>query len=286
MARIVFCGGQFITEDQAKIGLFDRGFLFGDGVYEVTAVIGGKMVDNDLHLARLERSLSELSIPLPFPVNQIAEIQSALIQKNALQEGTVYLQVTRGEEDRDFIYSDNLAPTFIAFTQEKSLLNNKGQKSGIQVNLMDDPRWERRDIKTVMLLGQVLAKRSAKTYGFDDTWFVQDGLITEGASSTAYIITHDNRIITRGNSTAILPGCTRAALIKLCKTKNITIEERAFTIAEAQSAAEAFQTSATSLVTPIIQIGDVALCGGVPGPLTRQLQAYYLETVNIPKAVV
>ncbi|MCK8779905.1 D-amino-acid transaminase [Rhizobium sp. NTR19] len=284
MARIVYCGGEFVAENEAKLSLFDRGFLFGDAVYEVTAVIGGKMVDNDLHLARLERSLSELSIPMPLSREEIEAIQLALIEKNALVEGTVYLQVSRGAEDRDFLYSDGLEPTFIAFTQVKNLLGSKGQKQGLSVNLAEDPRWERRDIKTVMLLGQVMAKRQAKATGFDDTWFFEDGAITEGASSSAFIVTHDRRIITRGNSKAILPGCTRAALLKLCSAHDVVLEERPFTIAEAQGAAEAFQTSATSLVTPIVRIGDVSLNGGVPGPVTRQLQAYYLETVNIPKA--
>ncbi|MFC4625544.1 D-amino-acid transaminase [Daeguia caeni] len=281
MARVVYCGGEFVSEHEARISMFDRGFLFGDAVYEVTAVIGGRMVDNDLHLARLERSLSELAIPMPLPRAEIEAIQHALIEKNQLMEGTVYLQVSRGEEDREFVYSADLKPTFIAFTQAKNLLNNKGQTAGLAVNLVEDPRWNRRDIKTIMLLGQVMAKRDAKAAGFDDTWFVEDGTITEGASSTAYIVTNDKRIITRANSKAILPGCTRAALLRLCSTHGVALEERAFTIAEAQGAAEAFQTSATSLVTPIVRIGDVSLNGGVPGPLTRQLQAYYLEHVNM-----
>lgn len=286
MARIVYCGGQFIPEDQAKIGIFDRGFLFGDGVYEVTAVIGGQMVDNALHLARLERSLSELAIPMPLSSAEIEAIQLSLIEQNGLIEGTVYLQVTRGEEDREFLYSEDLKPNFVAFTQVKNLLASKGQTVGLAVNVIEDPRWARRDIKTVMLLSQALAKRDAKTAGFDDTWFVEDGTITEGASSTAYIVTKDGRIITRGNSTAILPGCTRAALLKLCEERGITLEERPFTIAEAYDAAEAFQTSATSLVTSVVRINDVKLNGGVPGPLTRQLQAYYLESVKTLKAVV
>jgi D-alanine transaminase len=286
MARIVYCGGQFIPEDQAKIGIFDRGFLFGDGVYEVTAVIGGQMVDNALHLARLERSLSELAIPMPLSSAEIEAIQLSLIEQNGLIEGTVYLQVTRGEEDREFLYSEDLKPNFVAFTQVKNLLASKGQTVGLAVNVIEDPRWARRDIKTVMLLSQALAKRDAKAAGFDDTWFVEDGTITEGASSTAYIVTKDGRIITRGNSTAILPGCTRAALLKLCEERGIALEERPFTIAEAYDAAEAFQTSATSLVTSVVRINDVKLNGGVPGPLTRQLQAYYLESVKTLKAVV
>jgi D-alanine transaminase len=286
MTRIVYCGGQYVPADQAKIDLFDRGFLFGDAIYEVTAVIGGKMVDNDLHLARLERSLSELAIPLPLARQEIEAIQLSLIEQNGLVEGSVYLQISRGVEERDFLYSEGLKPTFIAFTQVKNLINNNAQRNGISVDVIEDPRWARRDIKTVMLLGQVIAKRDAKAKGCDDVWMVQDGAITEGASSTAFIVTNDKRIITRGNSNLILPGCTRTSLMRLCADHGLILEERPFTIAEAQNAAEAFQTSATSLVTPVVRIGGVSVSDGVPGPLTRQLQAYYLETAKMHGAVV
>lgn len=284
MARIVYCGGQFVSEDQARIGLFDRGFLFGDAVYEVTAVIGGRLIDNDLHLARLERSLSELSIPMPTPRAQIEDIQRELIAKNNLSEGTVYLQVSRGEADREFLYAEGLVPTLVGFTQAKRLVDSKAQRDGIAVDLVEDPRWARRDIKTVMLLGQVLAKRDARARGFDDVWLVQGGQVTEGASSTAYIVTQDKRILTRPNSSAILPGCTRQALLRLCAAHELTIDERAFSPIEAQNAAEAFQTSASSLVTPVVRIGDVSLSGGVPGPLTRRLQSYYLEAAHVREA--
>ncbi|WP_157015574.1 D-amino-acid transaminase [Mesorhizobium xinjiangense] len=280
MSRIVYCAGAFMPEVQARIGLFDRGFLFGDAVYEVTAVIDGRMVDNDLHLARLERSLAELSIPLPAPLAEIEGIQRELIARNRLTEGTVYLQISRGEADRDFLFAEGLRPSFVAFTQDKPVIDTAAQGDGIAVDLAPDPRWSRRDIKTVMLLGQVLAKRSARAGGFDDVWFVEDGKVTEGASSTAYIVTADRRILTRENSHVTLPGCTRRALMRLCEAHGLTVEERAFTPAEAQSAAEAFQTSASSLVTPVVRIGEALLSNGKPGPMTRQLQAYYLDTAR------
>lgn len=282
MGRIVYVHGEFVPEEQARIGLFDRGFLFGDAVYEVTAVIAGRMIDNDLHLARLERSLKALEIPLDLSLERIAEIQSDLIARNALDEGTVYLQVSRGEADRDFLYSEAMAPKLVGFTQTKKLLGTKAQRDGISVDLAADPRWQRRDIKTAMLLGQVMAKQAARARGFDDVWLVEDGLVTEGASSTAHVITADGRIFTRAASQATLPGCTQRALARLCATHGVRIEERAFTPEEAQAAAEAFQTSATSLVMPIVRIGDQVIGDGKPGPITRRLQALYLEAVGVP----
>jgi D-alanine transaminase len=284
MGRIVYCAGQFVPEEEAHVGLFDRGFLFGDGVYEVTAVIGGRLIDNDLHLARLKRSLAELAIPLPASLEAIEEVQQTLIARNGLVEGTVYLQATRGTADRDFLYPDGLAPTFVAFTQARQLIETKAQNEGIAVALAPDPRWARRDIKTVMLLGQVLAKREAKASGFADVWLTQEGEITEGASSTAYVVTSGGKILTRGNSQVILPGCTRQALLRLCKRHKLVIEERPFSPAEAESAAEAFQTSASSLVTPVVRIGETVIGNGKPGPLTRSLQSYYLEAAGVIEA--
>ncbi|GAA4160803.1 D-amino-acid transaminase [Shinella granuli] len=281
MGRIVYVHGQFVPEEEARIGLFDRGFLFGDAVYEVTAVIAGRMIDNDLHLARLERSLKELDIPLALDRPEIVAVQTELIARNALQDGTVYLQVSRGEADRDFFYPATLAPRLVGFTQAKSLTGTKAQQNGIAVDLASDPRWQRRDIKTAMLLGQVMAKQAARARGFDDVWLVEGGLVTEGASSTAHLITADGRILTRAASQATLPGCTQRALARLCAADGLHIEERAFTPEEAQGAAEAFQTSASSLVTPVVRIGDRVIGDGKPGPRTRALQALYLEAAGV-----
>lgn len=281
MGRIVYVHGQFVPEEEARIGLFDRGFLFGDAVYEVTAVIAGRMIDNDLHLARLERSLKELDIPLALGRPDIVSVQTELIARNALQDGTVYLQVSRGEADRDFFYPATLAPRLVGFTQAKTLTGTKAQQNGIAVDLAADPRWQRRDIKTAMLLGQVMAKQAARARGFDDVWLVEEGLVTEGASSTAHLITADGRILTRAASQATLPGCTQRALARLCAAEGLHIEERAFTPEEAQGAAEAFQTSASSLVTPVVRIGDRVIGDGRPGPRTRALQALYLEAAGV-----
>lgn len=282
MGRTVYVHGDFVPEEEARIGLFDRGFLFGDAVYEVTAVIAGRMVDNDLHLARLERSLGELGIPLPLSLAGIEAIQHDLIIRNDLQDGSVYLQVSRGEADRDFLYPQAMISRLVGFTQVKTLLGTKAQREGIAVDLADDPRWQRRDIKTAMLLGQVMAKQAAKAGGFDDVWLVEGGLVTEGASSTAHVITADGRILTRPASRATLPGCTQRALARLCEAEGLRIEARAFTPEEAQDAAEAFQTSATSLVAPVVRIGTRVIGDGRPGPMTRRLQALYLEAAGVP----
>lgn len=282
MGRIVYIHGDFVPEEEARIGLFDRGFLFGDAVYEVTAVISGRMIDNDLHLDRLERSLGELGIALPLPRPDIEALQAELINRNLLTDGTVYLHVSRGEADRDFLYSQGMAPKLVGFTQTKTLTGTKAQREGIAVDLADDPRWHRRDIKTAMLLGQVMAKQRARARGFDDVWLVEAGLVTEGASSTAHVITADGRILTRAASKATLPGCTQRALARLCAAEGLRIEERAFTPKEAQDAAEAFQTSASSLVMPVVKIGGRMIGDGRPGPMTRRLQSLYLEAAGVP----
>lgn len=281
MGRIVYVHDRFVAEEDARIGLFDRGFLFGDAVYEVTAVIDGRMVDNDLHLARLERSLKELDIPLALSREEIIGIQNELIARNTLRDGVVYLQVSRGEADRDFLCPQAMVPKLIGFTQVKTLLGTKAQREGIAVDLAEDPRWQRRDIKTAMLLGQVMAKHTAKARGFDDVWLVEGGLVTEGASSTAHVITADGRILTRPASRATLPGCTQRALARLCAAEGLRIEERAFTPEEAQGAAEAFQTSASSFVLPVVRIGARVIGEGKPGPMTRKLQTLYLEAAGI-----
>jgi D-alanine transaminase len=277
MARTIFCEGRFVAEDGARISIFDRGLLFGDSVYEVTAVLDGRMVDNDLHLARLERSLGALDIPMPMPAADIAAVQSELIVRNGLVEGTIYLQVSRGTAERDFLFPEGLAPGFFAFTQARRLRDTPAQRDGVAVALMPDPRWSRRDIKTTMLLGQVLAKREGKAGGFGEVWMLEDGHITEGASSSAFIVTGDGRIVTRSNSRAVLPGCTRQAVLRLCETHDYRYEERAFTPEDAFAAREAFLTSASSLVTPVVRIDDRPIGDGRPGPATRRIQRYYLE---------
>ncbi|WP_435656429.1 D-amino-acid transaminase [Brucella pituitosa] len=269
--------GAFVEESEAKVSVFDRGFLFGDGIYEVSAVLDGRLVDNDLHLARLERSVKEIGIPLPASLGDIREAQTELIRRNSLHEGVVYMQVTRGEAERDFVYADNMKPNFVMLTQAKNLANSPAVLHGVRVDVAPDTRWARRDIKTVMLLAQVLAKKQAKTKGYHEVWLIEDGFVTEGGSSTAFIITNENVLITRPNSHAILPGCTRRAVLHIAKEQHLSIEERLFTVDEAKGAREAFLTSASSFVTPIIGIQDHTIGDGKPGPITRRLQQVYLD---------
>ncbi len=280
MTRHIYLNGEYLPENEAKISVMDRGFLFGDAIYEVTAMVDGHLIDNDLHLARFARSLAELNIPLPMALENVREMQIELIRRNEMTDGTIYMQVSRGVAERNFLAAADMTPSFVAFTQPQKLYDTPAQNNGIAVALTEDPRWNRRDIKTVMLLGQVLAKFAAKAEGYNDVWLHEDGCITEGASSTAFILTHDGKIITRQNSHAILPGCTRRAVMTLIEREGLTHEERPFTIAEAQGAAEAFLTSASSLVMPVVRIGTQVIGDGKPGRVTQKLQQIYLASAR------
>ncbi len=277
MVRQVYIDGAFVGEDEARISIFDRGLLFGDSIYEVSAVIAGRLLDNDSHLARLERSLREIDIEMPLPAERIREVQHELVARNRLDQGVVYLQVTRGAADRDFGYADDIRPCLFAFTQSKNITDSPSIRDGIRVATVPDMRWARRDIKTTMLLPQVLAKREAKARGCREAWLVEDGYVTEGASSSAFIVGPDGAIVTRPRSHAILPGCTRGILLDGAAAHGIAVVERPFTVEEALSAREVFLTSASSLVTPVIAIDDRPIGAGTPGAVTRRLQALYLE---------
>lgn len=280
MERVVYCKHSFVAESQAQLSIFDRGFLFGDSIYEVTAVVNGRMVDNDLHLDRLQRSLVAIDVPMPLARTAMVAMQQQLILRNNMTEGLIYMQVSRGEAERGFTYEAGLEPTLIAFTQERNLADTPKQRAGIAVKFVADLRWARRDIKTTMLLSQVLAKQQALQEGYDDVWMTEDGVITEGGSSTAFIITPTGTLLTRPNSHATLPGCTRKAVLRLCDNHDLTLEERAFTPAEAKQACEAFVTSASSFVTPVVRLDDTVIGDGQPGPMTRRLQAYYVAAAR------
>ncbi|MDP9836434.1 D-alanine transaminase [Neorhizobium huautlense] len=278
--RIVYLNGAFLPENEAHISIFDRGFLFGDGIYEVTAVLDGKLIDSPLHMTRLERSVREIGGHLPISTDEIVAIEKRLVEENNLTEGVIYLQYTRGAEDRNFLYSENLEPTLLLFTQEKTLEHVAAVEKGLKVKIVPDQRWERRDIKTVCLLPQVLAKRIAKAEGCDEAWMVEDGFVTEGASSTAYIITHDDKIVTRGNGTAILPGCTRLAVLDLAREQGLTIEERPFTPEEAMAAREACLTSASNFIVPITFIDGKPVGDGKPGAMFTRLRTLYMDNAR------
>ncbi len=274
MNRIVYVDSAYLPEDKAMVSIFDRGFLFADGVYEVTAVLDGKLIGFDGHLNRLQRSLGELGMDLPVQSDELLEIHRQLIGRNDLREGLVYLQITRGVADRDFVYPENTPRTLVLFTQSRSLT---APRNGIKVIAVPDIRWGRRDIKTVQLLASSMAKMAAKRAGKDDAWMVEDGYVTEGSSSTAYIVTKVGTVVTRNLSTSILHGTTRAAVLRLAKEAAMAVEERPFTIAEAQEAAEAFETAATTFVCPVVEIDGIELSDGQPGPITQRLNELYIE---------
>ena len=278
MSRIVFVNGEYLPEEQAKISVFDRGFLFADGVYEVSSVLRGRLVDNQGHLTRLHRSLNELAMASPASDKEIEAIQRVLIERNAVDEGLVYLQVTRGAADRDFSYPEGVKPSLVMFTQRKNVVGSPQASSGISVIAVDDIRWRRRDIKTVGLLAPCMAKMQAKSSGADDAWLVEDGYVTEGSSNNAFIIDAEGALVTRQLGNEILAGITRKAVLELANEQQMRVEERPFTIEEACNASEAFITSATTFVMPVVSINGQAVADGKPGRLTRRLRELYIQT--------
>ena len=280
MSRTVYLNGAYVPEEDAKISIFDRGFLMADGVYEVTSVIDGKLIDFDGHTARLDRSLRELDMENPISRDDLLEAHRELVRLNAINEGLVYLQITRGApNDRDFVFPDpdETPQTIVMFTQNKpGLAENPTAKKGIKIISIKDIRWGRRDIKTVQLLYPSMGKMMAKKQGADDAWMVEDGAVTEGTSNNAYIV-KDRKIITRALSNDILHGITRAAVLRFAQEAQMEVIERDFTIAEAQEADEAFITSASTFVMPVVEIDSQPLGTGAPGPLVTRLREIYLE---------
>lgn len=277
MSRTVYVNGDYVPEEEARISVFDRGFLFADGVYEVTSVLGGKLIDFAAHMARLRRSLGELEMPSPATDAELEEIHRALIAANEIDEGMIYMQVTRGAADRDFAFPANPVPSLVLFTQARPLTDTAASKKGIKVATVPDIRWGRRDIKTVQLLAPSMCKMAARAAGADDAWMVEDGAVTEGSSNNAYIVTEAGTIVTRNLSTAILHGITRAAVLRFAREAQMKVEERAFTVEEAKTAREAFVTSASSFVQPVVQIDERVIGDGTPGPVARRLREIYLE---------
>ena len=276
--RTVYVNGSYVPEDEAKISVFDRGFLFGDGIYEVAAVLGGKLVDFPAHIARLHRSAGELGMRIDVSDDDLLAIHRELVSRNGVEEGIVYLQMTRGAVDRDFLFDTaKLTPTLVLFTQSRPLIDTAIARNGMKIVAIPDLRWGRCDIKTVQLLYPSLGKMEAKTRGADDAWMVRDGVVTEGTSNNAFIVTRQGAIVTRPLSHSILPGITRAALMAYSAANGTPVEEREFTIQEAKEAAEAFITSASVFVGPVISIDGVELSGGKPGPVTLGLRKTYIE---------
>jgi D-alanine transaminase len=277
LEKIAYVNGSFVPLSEAKVSILDRGFLFADGIYEVAAVLDGKLIDNASHLARLERSVGEIQLALPETTARIQEIQKELITRNNLVSGMVYLEVTRGADTgRDFAFPKGVKPTLIMFTSEKDIVGAPSAKTGIGVITVPDLRWTRRDIKSVALLAQVLAKQAAAAAGAGEAWMIEDGKITEGGSSSAFILTQDDVIVTRQNGSEILPGCTRKAVVALAEERQLRVEERAFSVEEALAAKEAFITSASSFVQAVVSIDGKKVGHGKPGPMADRLREIYV----------
>jgi len=267
--------GKFLPEDQAHVSIFDRGLLFGDGVYEVAAVFNGKLLDADLHLARLEKSLAAICIPNPQPTSAWLEIMQSLAEQNGIAEGLVYLQVTSGAAERDFAFPANVTPTAFAFARKKSLTNDPNAK-GIVLHAVQDIRWARRDIKSVAMLAQVLAKQEAKAAGAFEAIMHDRGVVTEGGSSNLWIV-QNGTAVTRPLSHSILAGITRDVTLELA-AMGVPVMERAFTLDDVRAADEAFMTSATNFILPAIRLDDAAIGNGAPGPITMRLRdAYFVR---------
>jgi D-alanine transaminase len=283
MSRTVYVNGTYLPEEDAKISIFDRGFLMADGVYEVTSVLGGRLIDFAGHAVRLERSLRELDMASPVTMDELLAIHRELVARNNIDEGMVYLQITRGSPgDRDFAFPDpaTTPSTLVMFTQDKpGLAESPAAKTGMRVISIPDIRWGRRDIKTVQLLYPSMGKMMAKKAGCDDAWMVEDGFVTEGTSNNTYIV-KGNRIVTRNLSSDILQGITRAAVLRFAAEAQMEVEERPFTITEAQNADEAFFTSASAFVMPVVEIDGTPLRDGKPGPVTARLREIYLDEMR------
>ena len=286
IGQTVFLNGGFRSVNDAMISPFDRGFLFAHAAYEVTAVYDGRFIDLEGHLSRLRRTLDGIAIPNPFTDEQWVEIHSDLIDKNGLEEGLVYLEVTGGAYGmRDFAGPETFEPTVFLYADARSLIGEAAQ-NGVRAICLDDTRWKRRDMKTVQLLSQALAYRTAREAGAETAFMVEDGKVTEAASANAWIVDTAGQLITRELSHSILPGITRAGVVNLLKGSGITLVERAFTPEEARNAVEAFTTSAGAMVAPVVAIDGQPVGNGQPGPVTRRVQRLYYEAMGADVAEV
>jgi D-alanine transaminase len=274
--RTIYLNGHYIPETEGRVSVFDRGFLFSDSVYEVVSVLDGKLVDFDGHIRRLARSLGELGIKGAPMADEWLTICRELVARNDVEEGMIYWQVTRGAPaDRDFVFPPaDTQPTILAFTQSRVLVETPSAKAGIKVITLPDLRWGRADIKTTQLLYASLMKNEAIAHGADDAWMTREGVITEGTAQNAHIVTKEGTLITHPLDRNILHGITRAAVLPLVSFK---IEERAFSVEEAENAAEAFTSSASGFVMPVVRINAALIGDGLVGPVTTTLRAAYIE---------
>jgi D-alanine transaminase len=280
MTRIVYVSGTYYPYGHAGVHVEDRGFQFSDGVYEVCEVRAGQLIDERRHIDRLHRSMNELRMRPPMGRRALGVIMRETVRRNRVRDGLVYLQITRGVAKRDFAFPPaDIAATIVCYARGRSAVAaERRAAAGIRVVTMPDIRWRRPDIKTVALLPNALARQAALDAGAEEAWLVDDdGFVTEGASSNAWILTENDELVTRPANSQILRGITRTVLIELISEQGLNLVERPFTVAEAQSAKEVFNTSATGVVMPVIAIDGAPIGGGRPGGLTLTLRRLFGE---------
>ena len=286
MSRIAYVNGRYVPHGQAQVHVEDRGYQFADGVYEVCEVRDGHLIDTKRHLKRLERSLSELGIAKPMNDNALVHVLRETVRRNRVRDGLVYLQVTRGVAKRDHAFpKPGTKPALVVTARagDRKLADAKAEE-GVGVVTVPDNRWERVDIKTVSLLPNVLAKQKAREVGAYEAWFVDgDGRVTEGSSTNAWIVTANDRVVSRPAETGILRGITRTTLLEAIEAEGLTFEERAFTVDEAKGAREAFITAATTILVPVVRIDGDPVGDGRPGPTTRRLREAFRRFVEQTK---
>jgi len=277
MSRIAYVNGRYLPREHARVSVEDRGFQFADAVYEVCEVRGGRIVDERRHMARLERSLGELRIARPMTPAALAVVMRETIRRNRVRDGIVYVEITRGAARRDFPFPPGIRPTLIVTARSNDLARfEQLATDGVAVVTVPDIRWGRVDIKSVALLPNVLAKQTAREQGAREAWLVDgDGRITEGASSNAWIVAHDGKILTHPLGHDVLPGITRSVVLDVIKAQGLAFEERAFTLDEAYAAREAFITSASQIVIPVVAIDGRPVGNGAPGLIATALRRDY-----------
>lgn len=278
MPRYAYVNGRYLPHAQAAVHIEDRGYQFGDGVYEVIPVAGGRPVDEGPHLDRLERSLSELRIAMPMARRALELVCREMLRRNGLKNGLLYMQVTRGVAPRNHALPPNIRPALVMTTKQMDFSDQPKFQSGVSVVTVPDERWARRDIKTTNLLPNCLAKQVAvEANAYEALQYDGDGNVTEGTSSNFWIVTQDGRLVTRHLSNDILHGVTRRTVLAIAAEEDIDFEERAISLEEAMSAREAFVTSASSFVTPVVKIDGRSIGDGKPGPLSRRLLGWYRD---------
>ena len=285
MSRTAYVNGRYVAHDRARVHIEDRGYQFADGIYEVVAVVDGRMIDADGHFTRLERSLGEIEVSMPMSRAALRIVLDEIVRRNRVREGIVYLQITRGTAPRIHAFpAAAIRPALVVTARRMAFPSDAETTPGVKVITVPDIRWGRCDIKTVGLLPNVLAKQRATEAGAFEAWQVDEasGAVTEASSSNAWIVTAEGRVVTRPKSNRILGGITRECVLRLARDAGVAVEERAFTVDEALAAREAFITSTTRLVRPVVRLDETVIGHGEPGATTRRPLSLYLAPLRAP----